>query len=137
MEKLNKDQNRWNDSNEYDYIMFGIVSKIKEQLKDDNFYLIGIHSDDKDKETQRHEIAHGLFWTNTEYRMKMTTLVHALPIKVKKHLKRILQKRGYCKNVFIDEIHAYMSTGLIGAMNKKLLNKYRKPFKEVLKEYYK
>jgi hypothetical protein len=127
----------WDKMHEYDYCMFGIVSKIKEQLKDENFYLIGIHSDDKDKETQRHEIAHGLFWTNSEYRNKMTALVKALPKTAKTHLKKVLRKRGYCKNVFIDEIHAYMATGLIKAMSKKLLNKHRKPFQSVLKEYYK
>lgn len=127
----------WDDMNEYDYLMFGIVDKIRRKLKTDNFYLIGIHSTDKDDDTRRHEIAHGLFWTNAEYKKKMSVLVGLLPKKVKNHLTKILRKWGYSKHVFIDEIHAYMTTGFSKGMNKKLLTKYRKPFKRVFQEYYK
>jgi len=137
IKQLNENQNGWNDSNIYDFVMRDLVVTIKKLVKDDNFYIIGIHEDDDDESTRRHEVAHGLFWTNKEYKKKMTKLVIGLPKGVRIHLQKILKKRGYCRAVFVDEIHAYMTTGLMYQANKKLLKKRMDPFKRVFREYYK
>lgn len=123
------------DLTEYDLLMFGLIHKIKEKVGDWNFYLIGIHGDDVS--TAKHEICHGMFWTNETYRKEATTLVKNLPKKARQNLEKVLKKRGYHPSVFVDEINAYMSTGLINKMNKKLLKRYRKDFKLLFRRYHK
>jgi hypothetical protein len=91
----------------------------------------------KDKGTLNHEIAHGLYFTNKEYKKKVTELINNIkPIHYEK-LKKKLIKMGYVddKKIIDDEIHAFMSTGLYNGMNTKELKVYEKEFKNNFKKF--
>lgn len=121
---------------EYDVIMNDIYfyCAIDSQNKNNgarcNWYLIGASS--KDKGTTNHEIAHGLYFTNEEYKKNVTKLIKNIkPIHYEK-LKKKLVKMGYVddKKIIDDEIQAFMSTGLYNGMETKELKVYEKEFKK-------
>lgn len=99
------------------------------------WYLIGASS--KDLKTVDHEIAHGLFFTNNDYRNKMTLLVNSLPKNIREKVFKKLIKMGYVndKKILIDETQAFMSTGLYNGLETKEIKKYEKDFIKVFKEY--
>jgi hypothetical protein len=102
-----------------------------------NWYLIGASS--KDLRTLDHEIAHGLYFTNLEYKKEVNRLIKGIkPIHYEK-LKKKLIKMGYVndKKIIDDEINAFMSTGLYNGMNTKELKVYQKDFKKNFKKYSK
>lgn len=72
----------------------------------DIFYIIGIHREVEHAEKiLEHEIAHGLFFTNAEYRNKVYSILsHYNTDDIKKEL---LDFGGYNEKVLDDEVHAY------------------------------
>lgn len=76
---------------------------------DEKFYVIAT-SEESDSGTDDHEYAHAFFYMFPEYKKKMTKLVNDLPLKFKKAVFDELKEQGYCKQVFIDEAQAYLST---------------------------
>jgi hypothetical protein len=73
------------------------------------FYIIGICPTDKDFETSiKHEIAHGLWFLNSKYRNYMKKAIKKLPKNVISHLHKFLKDNGYHKDVYNDEVHAYI-----------------------------
>jgi hypothetical protein len=126
---------------EYDVVMNDIYfyCSIDSQNKNNNtrrdWYLIGASS--KDKGTTNHEIAHGLYYTNKEYKKNVTNLIKNIkPIHYEK-LKKKLVKMGYVddKKIIDDEIQAFMSTGLYNGMDTKELKVYEKDFKKNFKKF--
>jgi len=126
---------------EYDHIMNDIYfyCEIDSQNKNDgtrcDWYLIGAST--KDKGTLNHEIAHGLYFTNKEYKKKVNELINNIkPIHYEK-LKKKLIKMGYVddKKIIDDEIQAFMSTGLYNGMETKELKVYEKEFKNNFKKF--
>ena len=121
---------------EYDQIMNDIYfhCTIDSQNKNNNtrcnWYLIGASS--KDKGTTNHEIAHGLYFTNKEYKNNVTKLIKNIKSTHYEKLKKKLIKMGYVddKKIIDDEIHAFMSTGLYNGLNTKELKVYEKEFKK-------
>jgi hypothetical protein len=112
------------------YFYCGINSQNKNNGKSCNWYLIGASS--KDKGTMNHEIAHGLYFTNKEYKNNITNLIKNIkPIHYEK-LKKKLIKMGYVddKKIIDDEIQAFMSTGLYNGIDTKELKTYQKEFKK-------
>lgn len=73
-----------------------------------DFYVIGITKSDHDWiETLRHELAHGMFFCDKEYRNDILSCISDLnPDSVRSSLK----KMGYGANVIDDEINAYLLT---------------------------
>src|SRR5690606_33427897 len=71
------------DRNRYDNVMIGFAEYIKAKENGaEDFYIIGTsEEDDFLKETFRHELAHGLFYNNEEYRTKTTDMVEELPAR--------------------------------------------------------
>jgi len=84
------------------------------------FYVIGTFKDKKNKvgttSIINHEIAHGLFYLNVEYKKQMTKLVSEF--KSKKKFGVDLLKKGYSKPVIEDEIQAYLSTSSLSDLKK-------------------
>jgi hypothetical protein len=114
------------------------ISDIQSNKK--KYYVIG-YEEDGDEEDLKHEIAHGLYYLNSEYKKEMLGLVNSLPSVLTKPTKEWLLKSGYCKKVLNDEIHAYYSTGIRKKMVNplyKLLywNRFKK-FETLFNEYYK
>jgi hypothetical protein len=140
---VEKANNIFNKDTEYDQIMNDIYfhCAIDSQNKNDgtrrDWYLIGASS--KDKGTLNHEIAHGLYYTNKEYKKNVTNLVENIKQNHYEKLKKKLVKMGYVndKKIIDDEIHAFMSTGLYNGLDTKELKIYEKGFKSNFKKFTK
>ena len=102
-----------------------------------DFYIIGcLKGNDK---TLNHEIAHGTFYLNPEYKKEATKLVKALPAKVRANAEKVLVSFGYTKHVFIDEINAFFSTSPkeeLAAYGFKIKN-HDKAFKDLFNKVIK
>jgi hypothetical protein len=103
--------------NTYDYIMNEITEAIYKHLGSEEipFYILGV--DKIESDVMQHEIAHGLFYTDSEYKQRTIEAYNNLPNIIKESMSNILLEMGYCDEVIIDEIQAYMSTGLCDSMS--------------------
>ncbi len=127
------------DKNIYDYEMIQAWRECnaklyeKTELPVNDFYIIGVV---KGNNALNHEIAHGLFYLNKQYKKEMTALVKALPNDIRDSINQGLKMLGYTPKVFIDETQAYMSTGLTEAFGKvDQWKKEREPFETLFKKY--
>jgi len=119
----------------YDKIMGDIVKGIRSKIGSEaKFYLLGV--DAFESRTMNHELAHGLYHVNEEYKTRTSELVSALPSKVFEGMREHLLGMGYCEEVIPDEIQAYMATGLHGKMNLiRGIKSRTKDFSSALKTY--
>ena len=119
----------------YDYIMSDIINSVKGGLKKEKkYYLIGV--DKFDGRTMQHELAHGLYYVNDSYKKSADVLVSNMPSRIVEELSNIILEMGYCEEVIVDEIQAYMSTGLIPVMSKiRGIKKETKSFSDHFKKY--
>lgn len=101
------------------------------------WYLIGADSSDSD--TMKHEIAHGFYYTNSEYKKEMNDLISNFKSSQYIRLKKNLVQMGYRddKKIIDDEIQAYFSTGLDGKFSNNEFKKLQKEFKNVFNRYMK
>ncbi len=126
---------------EYDIVMkdiyfyCGIDSQNKNNGTSCDWYLIGASS--KDLKTMDHEIAHGLYYTNKEYKKEVVKLIDNIKPSHYNKLKKKLIKMGYVddKKIIDDEIQAFMSTGLYNGLDTKELKKYETSFKKNFKKF--
>ena len=101
------------DINFYDLIMFSIVDTIRGIVGNDNYYLIGIdQTTGEDTSLIKHELAHGLYFSNPRYRELQNQNIENLDPFVREKLEEKISKMGYGQNVINDEIQAYLSTGI-------------------------
>jgi hypothetical protein len=100
-----------------------------------DWYLIGASS--KDLKTLDHEIAHGLYFTNKDYKRDVNKLIKGIKPTHYDKLKKKLMKMGYVndKKIIDDEIQAFMSTGLYNGLDTKELKKYETGFVKNFKKY--
>jgi hypothetical protein len=128
---------------EYDEVMNDIYfyCAIDSQNKNDgercDWYLIGASS--RDVKTMDHEIAHGLYFTNTVYKKMVDTLIKNIKPTHYDKLKKKLIKMGYVddKKIIDDEIQAFMSTGLYNGLDTKELKVYEKDFTSNFRKFTK
>ena len=127
------------DLNIYDMIMFSVVDTIKEIVGSNKYYLIGIdQSNNEDPSLIYHEIAHGLWFSDPEYKSRMKERLEEMDSSVKEQIIDILKGYGYGDNVFEDEIQAYMATGLSAKMkNMDNIEQDVIKFKKVFQDYTK
>ena len=119
----------------YDFIMLNIIKSIRSKIKEDSkWYLIGVGS--LNGRTVKHEIAHALFYISKEYKEKMCELVLSLPRGIFEKMEENLKYLGYTDAVIVDEIQAYMSTGLTYDMEKiRGIKKLAKAFDKEYKKF--
>lgn len=106
------------DYNKYDAAMikaFNQISSITHivnpsAVQHDSFYILGACKTDLG--VLKHELAHGLFYTDTTYRDAMQKLHNELPKTVVSATYKYFSTIGYTKEVFVDELQAYFATGL-------------------------
>jgi hypothetical protein len=97
------------DINYYDKLITDIDDYIQDKLEqEEEYYLIGAAS--KDKDTIRHEVAHGFYYLNKDYRNKVNNILKTMNKKLYSKIKHFLNSVGYCNAVILDEINAYLST---------------------------
>ena len=82
-------------------------SKLLNLFKDrtDTYYVLGINSTDEEQALD-HEICHGLFYTNQDYKEEVLEALKPYDLA---NLKDWLIEIGYCEEVLDDECHAYIS----------------------------
>jgi hypothetical protein len=90
----------------YDKIMESIIHKV-EMYRDG--YVIGCG--DTNGDTFKHEVCHGLYYTDKEYKKKMNALTKGLPKKYYDTFKKNILEMGYATKVVDDEIQAYLQYG--------------------------
>ncbi|PIN87947.1 hypothetical protein COV12_01195 [Candidatus Woesearchaeota archaeon CG10_big_fil_rev_8_21_14_0_10_32_24] len=104
------------------------VLPLKEKKK---FYVIGTYGNHT-KDTIQHEIAHGLFFTNKEYRKDMLRLIYQIDKQSREAINHhFAQTKGYHHDVWLDETHAYIMT-MLDHLKKNGVN--INPLKNINKE---
>ena len=111
----------------------------KKNRRDMNAYIIG--AKDTENSTFQHEVAHGLYYTNKEYRELMDEITQTIPLVHYTKFRKNLAKMGYTESVMDDEIQAYLSwgwdyakfsKGVPKTICKRLNKEYRKVFDRYL-----
>lgn len=141
------------DWNRYDDFMSTVYDLIKKTEGEHPFYLIGTYAggatdDDPSGETiLDHEVAHALFYTNRDYRVKVRRLLREWDSPVANlnghkgeeldSARDVLKSMGYHETTVEDEIHAYCATGLCDELKGVVSKKEMKPFQKLFKEFKK
>lgn len=108
LKKINECYNKLNKfETPYDRIMCDIKQKI--YITSSNGYVIGCGSTNCD--TFKHEVCHGLYYTNKDYKKQMDALTKGLPKKYYDKFKENILQMGYTTKVVDDEIQAYLQYG--------------------------
>jgi hypothetical protein len=120
---------------EYDILMEKIYNYCKDKRKKNDFYLIGVKKIEGD--ITNHEIAHGLYYLNKDYKKQMKGLIHKINQKDYGFIKKKLMLLGYAdkKTIIDDEIQAYLSNKLEKSFDTDNIRKLQKDFKIILKKY--
>lgn len=121
------------DPNKYDATMWDLFQDISRLSPE--FYLIGAL--DGDEETLYHEISHGLYALNSNYKAEMNNAISGMKKSDQDHMYSHLKLMGYARRVLDDELQAYMATGLVDDMKKRRnsLEKATAPFQEIFSHY--
>ncbi|MCK9225938.1 MAG: ABC transporter ATP-binding protein [Candidatus Muirbacterium halophilum] len=91
---------------------------IIQNIKEKNFYIIGTFGKN-DTSTLKHEIAHGLFYTEKSYREKVITIINSLcKTDTEKIINYFKNSTGYHCEIFNDELNSYILCDL-DLLNKK------------------
>ncbi|SRR5260221_3337953 len=93
------------DLNHYDLLLKSICEMAKSDANNDRVYLIGYKKGNK--ATLRHEISHGRFHLNGEYRVKIENLFAKLPVELQNRLYKAMVDTGYNQSSCVDEFQAY------------------------------
>jgi len=128
----------------YDEVMDKIVGTIemvmfnKKNTRNWNGYIIGADSTDSD--TFEHEICHGLYATNKEYKLLVDEVTETISTKDYLTFKNNLIKMGYTDSVIDDEIQAYLSTNyeytkFSKGVSKKVCKQLHKQYKAIFQRY--
>jgi len=116
-------------------IVWEVQSKMfnKKNKEDMNAYIIGAR--DTENSTFQHEVAHGLYYTNKEYKKLMDEITETIEWQDYLKFEKNLLDMGYTAAVIPDEIQAYLSWGWDYAKFSKGVSK--KKCKQLNKEYRK
>ncbi len=127
----------------WDEVMKNIVWAVqgrmfhKKHTRDMNAYIIG--TEDMQGDTFKHEVCHGLYYTNKEYKKAVDEITDSIDPEIRETLKNNLLEMGYTEGVVYDEIQAYLnfgweskkfSKGVRKNTLKSLSKKYRKIYQD-------
>ncbi len=118
----------------HDEMMMDIRKNLAEHSP---YYLIGTSKEKESKSTINHEIAHGLFYTNSSYQEESLKLTNNLPDLVKTSLYKCMRALEYHPSVWDDEINSYMATGLRENMKLSKFKGFTKPYVQLFNKFYK
>ena len=126
---------------DYDDVMETIIHKLYELNGEDaDGYIIGAGNTDGD--TFKHEVCHGLYYTNPNYKATadaVTALIHTENYNI---FEKNLLKMGYTESVIKDEIQAYLqygweTDGFGKGVPLEIREMYNNWYEEELEEYSK
>lgn len=95
-------RNNFKDLSEEETELFNMIDSIHKEGK---YYVIGAAKDDI--LSMVHEVCHALYYIDDDYK---TTVDGILKTIRQNKFKTHLRSMGYCENVIMDEIHAYLMT---------------------------
>lgn len=123
------------DENDWDIMMKSIIQTIREE-ETEKFYLLGVENMDMNGEdVLDHEISHGMFYTDQNYKREIEKLISQMDPKDRDIITNIILDYGYDMSVVPDEIGAYFTTGLAKKMKDQGLEKYLDIFTPVFNKY--
>ena len=93
----------------YDAIMYKIYWQIQTMKGDGNAYVIGAENTKGD--TFQHEICHGLYSTNKQYKQMVDEVTETIEWQDYLKFEKNLLDMGYTTGVIPDEIQAYLAFG--------------------------
>lgn len=111
-----------------------LINSLKKANVKGKFYLLGYAK--KSADVKKHEIAHGLFYTNREYKKEVIQALLGLPNETKNLMVGYLLKIGYHGAVVIDELHAWALTEKDYLKKKKIWNKDLTKLNKILQEIF-
>ena len=128
----------------YDKVMDDIIGTIelkmfnKKNTRNWNAYIIGADSTESD--TFEHEICHGLYATNKQYKELVDEVTISIPFKEYQIFRKNLLDMGYNGIVIDDEIQAYLSTNydyskFSKGVSRKLCKELHKQYKQIFNLY--
>ena len=128
----------------YDEVMDKIVGTIemvmfnKKNTRNWNAYIIGADSTESD--TFEHEICHGLYATNKEYKELVDEITLTISTEDYLTFKNNLISMGYTNGVIDDEIQAYLTTNyeytkFSKGVSKKVCKALHKEYQKVFSKY--
>lgn len=123
------------DPGPYDHLMNSIIKIIKENEKG-TYYLLGIKTvDNVEDDLLNHELAHGLWYTDPQYKSEMMGLLNKMTKESVVKIKQFIAEIGYAESVLSDEAQAYLSTGIYDEWKVDDIDSWTTPFKEVFDKY--
>jgi hypothetical protein len=123
------------DPNHYDSFMYSIYHMIMSQTQNKSAYLIGTYGEKKDS-LLKHEMAHAMFYVDTNYKKEVTDLIQRTDQNLIKSLYKILSDQNYPAKVLDDELQAYLTTGDYGWFKKFSRKKDFKSFESKMRKIY-
>lgn len=91
-----------------------------------------------DKITLKHELCHALYYTNQDYKKEVNEVIKKMNKNLKDKYIQNLKKDKYTKEVFIDEINAYItafSSEDYSNIKKRDIIEVNKELNKILKKY--
>ena len=121
----------------YDIAMDEILKSLK-MRGEDKMYVIG--TENIEDQTFKHEVCHGLFYTNDEYKEKALGFVRTIDADTMETFKKNLLDAGYTESVIEDEVHAYLMFGhqsysFSKGLEKELVDGLHADIYEILNSY--
>lgn len=84
--------------------------------REEDYYVICIFKGQEKKlDALKHEIAHALYYSNTEYKKKVNKILNSVDLK---DIESYLKIAGYHKDCYQDECHAFVLEGLDFILSK-------------------
>jgi hypothetical protein len=130
----------------YDTEMENIIRTIelkmfnKKNTRNWNAYIIG--AADMKGWTFKHEISHGLYYTNKKYKELTDEVTDTIPLKDYMKFRNNLLKMGYTEGVINDEIQAYLNFGhdwpaFVRGVSKKMCKNLNKTYQTIYNNFSK
>jgi hypothetical protein len=122
----------------YDLEMNYIVKTIRGMVGNGKAYIIGAPT--TEDETFEHEVCHGLYATNKEYKALVDEITETIEWQDYLKFEGNLLDMGYTASVIPDEIQAYLSTNyeytkFSKGVSKRKCEGFHKQYKKVFEQY--
>jgi hypothetical protein len=132
------------DESPYDEVMESIIRTIelkmfyKKNTRNWNAYIIGTDSTESD--TFEHEVCHGLYATNKDYKKLVDEVTLTISTKDYQTFRNNLIEMGYTDKVIDDEIQAYLTTNwdykkFMNGVSKKVCNELHTQYINVFSNF--
>ena len=143
IDEVTHDPTLFKDWNDRDRLLKSMHAFIQE-LAGRKYYLIAAL---KGSDAIEHELAHALYYTDSEYRCRMRDIFLELSEQGHREtinkVRKCIRDSGYHENVVEDELYAYLATGLPQTMRVEIdagansLAYIQQKFEEVFSDYSK